>query len=461
MLAADDMASRVPQWMRALVVGCLVVLVTGAGLFAYRHFTAPKTMTIAAGSFDGEAVRLMSATATQLTKSGARIRLKIADTGTELEASEAFSAGKVDLAIVRADVGDLSAARTVVLLTYGVVMILVPPGSSVKNMEGLKGKTVGVVGGEINRRVVEVLTQEYDLARAKVRFKNLSVADVQNALRSKEVGALLVVEPISEKYLSLVRSFFPTNTKQKLGLVPIESAEAIAKLAQAYESYDLPKGSLRGSPPVPEEDLTTLRVPFYLVANKNLDADQVTDLTRAIMDVRRDLRAQYPLLAQISAPSTDKDAYILVHPGAAAFYDDSQQNFFDKYDDALYYIPMLLGVLASFVAAAWKFVSSGSQGKVENPMDPLFSLAGPIRDAHSEADLTAIEEKIDNIIKAALAKYAKGERQLADLAALSLAAQRLENLIHYRRTRLPDGSSVAVGGNTDISKKAERAELLI
>jgi TRAP transporter TAXI family solute receptor len=439
MLAPDQMASSVPQWVRALLVGCLVVLVTGAGLFAYRHFTAPKTMTIAAGSFDGEAARLMSAIATQLTKAGAGIRLKIVDTGSELEASEAFSAGKADLAIVRADLGDLSAARTVVLVTHGVVMILVPPGSSIKHMEDLKGKTVGVVGGDINQRVVEVLTQEYDLTRAKVHFKNLAAADVQNALRSKQVGALLVVVPISEKYLSLVRSFFPANAKQKLGLVPIDSAEAIATLAQAYESYDLPKGSLRGSPPIPEDDLTTLRVPFYLVANKNLDADEVTDLTQAIMDVRRDLRAQYPLLAQISAPSADKDAYILIHPGAAAFYDDSQQNFFDKYNDALYYIPMLLGVLASLATAAWKFISSGSHGKVENPMDPLFSLAGAIRDARSEADLTAIEEKIDNIIKAELAKYAKGERQVADSAALSLAAQRLENLIHYRRTRLPAG----------------------
>jgi hypothetical protein len=89
MLAPEQVASGIPHWLRALLVGCLVVLVTGAGLFAYRHFTAPKTMTIAAGSSDGEAVRLISAVAGQLIKTGARVRLKIVETGSELEASQA------------------------------------------------------------------------------------------------------------------------------------------------------------------------------------------------------------------------------------------------------------------------------------------------------------------------------------------------------------------------------------
>jgi hypothetical protein len=128
MLAPEQVASRIPAWLRALLVGCLVVLVTGAGLFAYRQFTAPKTLTIAAGSSDAETIRLISAVAGVLTKTGARVRLKIVETGSELEASHAFSAGKVDLAIVRADVSDLSVARTVVLVSYSVVMILVPPG---------------------------------------------------------------------------------------------------------------------------------------------------------------------------------------------------------------------------------------------------------------------------------------------------------------------------------------------
>jgi hypothetical protein len=154
------------------------------------------------------------------------------------------------------------------------------------------------------------------------------------------------------------------------------------------------------------------------------------------MDARRELLAEYPLLAQIMAPSTDKDAYIPIHPGAAAFFDDSQQGFFDKYSDAFYYIPMLLGVLASFATGAWKFFRSGDGGTVDNPI-ALYALAGSIRDARSEADLTAIEEKIDNIIKAELIKHAKGESQAADSAALSLVTQRLEHLIHDRRASLP------------------------
>jgi hypothetical protein len=72
-------------------------------------------------------------------------------------------------------------------------------------------------------------------------------------------------------------------------------------------------------------------------------------------------------------------------------------------------------------------------------MNSLFSLAGPIRDARSEADLNAIEDKIDEILKTELARHAKGERQVTDSAALSLAAQRLEHLIQNRRTRLMAG----------------------
>src|SRR6476646_3865061 len=124
----------------------------------------------------------------------------------------------------------------------------------------------------------------------------------------------------------MVRDLFPNQAKHTTGLVPIESAGAIAAVDRAYESYELPKGTIRGSPPIPDDDLTTLRVPFYLVANSKVDNDAITTLTKGVMDTRRELVPQYPILAHISAPSTDKDAYIPIHPGAAHYFDGEQKS---------------------------------------------------------------------------------------------------------------------------------------
>ena len=412
----------------------IVILASGASLFAYRYFTRSVTLTVAAGSIDGEAAALMSIVSSRLASDKAHTRLKVVDTKTAVAASKAFAAEKVDLAIVRADVGDLSAARTVVLLTHGVVMILVPPGSTIKSVEDLKGKTVGVVGEEANRRVIEVLTQAYDLAREKVQFIDLGFSDVPKALQSKHIGALLVVTPVSERYLSLIRNLFDKSTKRQPGLIEIESAGAIAAVAAAYESYDLPKGTLRGSPALPDDDLTTLRLPIYLVANKKLDDDVVGDLAKSIMDVRRDLLGAHPLLAQIAAPSTDKDAFIPIHPGAAAYFDGDQKSFFDKYGDQIFYGSMLLGSLTSIFAGAWKFMQS--DGEAKSPLNVLYALAQRIRHADNEAELGAVEEDIDNILKAELAKHAKGESDASNASALALAAHRLEHLINHRRSLL-------------------------
>jgi hypothetical protein len=63
------------------------------------------------------------------------------------------------LAVLRADVGDLSSAETVVVVTRAVALIVAPPGSSITE----KGKTIGVVGGEVNQNLVEALKKEYGL----------------------------------------------------------------------------------------------------------------------------------------------------------------------------------------------------------------------------------------------------------------------------------------------------------
>jgi TRAP-type uncharacterized transport system substrate-binding protein len=435
-------STKLPLWLRFILLVGVVVLAAGASLLAYRYYARPVTLTVAVGSIDGEAAKAMSAIASQLASTSAPVRLKVIDSGTALEAASAFSAGKVDLAVVRGDVGDLSQARAVVVVSHMVVLIVAPPGSSIDSVENLKGHTVGVIGGDANAKIVDVLTKEYDLVRAKVVFKNIALADVRPAIQSKQISALLVVIPLAEKYLSLVRGFFQLDHKKMPVLIPVESAGAIAETERAYESFDVPKGTLRGSPPVPDDDVTTLRTSLYLVANKKLGADLVTRLTQTILSVRRDLLREQPIFAQITAPSTDQDAYLPLHPGAAAVYNGTTQSFMDEYGNWIYLTPMALGGAATLLAAAWKFLGIGHR-TTEGPLDSLYALARRIRKVDTEVELSDIEEEIDDILKAERAKSAGGDESAVDDATLNVAAHRLEGLIHDRRASLAKRPAIA------------------
>lgn len=429
-------SERLPIWVRFVLVAGVVVLAASAGLFAYRWYVRPVTLSIAVGSYDGEANKIVSAIASQLASKSAPVRLSVVETGSALDAANAFSSGKVDLAVVRGDVGDLSQAQAVAIVARAVALIIAPPGSPISDMAGLKRHSVGVVGGEINQKVVDVLTKEYDLARANVVFKNLAPADARRALESKEVSAILVVIPLTEKYLALVRGFFSQNAKSNPVLIPIESAGAIAEAQRAYESFDVPKGTLRGAPPVPDDDLTTLRVSFYLVAQKRLDNDLVADFTKAFLSARRDLLGELPILAQVAAADTDPGAYLPVHPGAAEYYNGTQQSFMDKWSNTIYLTPMVLGGLASVLAAAWKFIGLRQLQSKEPGLDTLYALGRRIRRADRDSELLEIETEIDNILVAQRAKALRGDEDAMDVTTLNVAAHRLENLIHDRRALL-------------------------
>ena len=55
--------TRLPSWLRIILVAGLLLLVAGGGFLAYRWYTKPATLTIAVGSLDGEASRLVTAIA--------------------------------------------------------------------------------------------------------------------------------------------------------------------------------------------------------------------------------------------------------------------------------------------------------------------------------------------------------------------------------------------------------------
>ena len=88
--------------------------------------------------------------------------------------------------------------------------------------------------------------------------------------------------------------------------------------------------------------------------------------------------------------------------------------------------------------------SSGSASAAsKGPLDSLYALARRIREAGSEAELSDIEEEIDDILTAQRAKSAAGDESAVDDATLNVVAHRLESLIHDRRTMLVKEPAVA------------------
>jgi TRAP-type uncharacterized transport system substrate-binding protein len=411
-----------PLHFRAAVLAAAFCIVAAAALISYRLYLRPTTLSIAVGSFDGEGKQIASIIAGRLATTDSPVRLRIENVGTALDAAKAFAAGTADLAVVRADAGDLQQARTVALTAHGVVMIAAPPGSPITSIAKLRGHTIGVVGGEINHGVVEALKREYDLGHANVVFRDIAPADARRVVQSKEVSALLLVVPLTEKYLTFVKNLFREGSDASPVLIPVDAAGAIAEIKGPYESFDIPKGTLRGVPPVPDDDITTLRVGYYLVANRHLASGLIAELAKKVMSVRRDLVGEQPLLSGLAAPDTDPDAFLTVHPGAAAFYNGTQESFMDRYGNAVYLTPMAIGGLASVFAAAWRFLGVRQAGTAQTALDALCALPGRIRKIKTESR----------------------DENASEIQALIALAHRMDDLIHRRRTMLAARASSIV-----------------
>ncbi len=80
-------SGRLPRWLRVTLVLGLCVLAAGAGLSAYRYVTRPVTLTVAAGSLDGDAPRYVGAVAARLAATSSPIRLRLIEKGTLTEAT--------------------------------------------------------------------------------------------------------------------------------------------------------------------------------------------------------------------------------------------------------------------------------------------------------------------------------------------------------------------------------------
>jgi len=494
--------SRVRMFLRhTWLVTILGTLLLGAAVWAAIHFTVARDyMRIAAGPLDARFVHALS---NQLATDHRNLHLQIVPTTSPQATAEAMSKGEADLAVLPSHLDNARDWPVVTILRQNVMALIVPAAGATKveesaatkpakktsakggkskggesksakaggkNAKGgkgtksangdasddsdssdskfgkvtdLSGKRVGVVSGnEATTGLLELVLSHYGVPRDKVTISSIDPRDIPAAISNHQVDVLFVAGAATSPAISSVIAAATANGAAP-NFIEIDQADGIAKRNPAFDSIDIDAGTFGGTPPTPDDSLKTLSFAQYLVARKSDSDSVIATLAKTIYSSRQALAAAVPGEIKIEAPSTDKDADAVVHPGALTYLNDSQQSFFDKYGDEIFYGMLIFPVFGSALAGMASYLRRDTRMRRLRLLQRVLDL---VRKAHGAQNLEALEQlqvEADNLV---IAIVHQGEREEFDETvrmSFAFALDQLRFAIAARRTAILDHSGTA------------------
>ncbi len=142
-----------------------VAVIAAAAALWFR----PTVLRVAAGPVGSSDVRVIVAYLQALQRERADIRFRLILTEGPADSAARVETGKADLAVVRTDIAMPTKASTVAILRREAAFFITKPGSDIKEIAELKGKTVGLVRSTpANERMLSQILYHYDLSNHDV-----------------------------------------------------------------------------------------------------------------------------------------------------------------------------------------------------------------------------------------------------------------------------------------------------
>jgi TRAP transporter TAXI family solute receptor len=445
-------------WLVA-VLGTLAVI--GAVWGAFYITTEAERLRIAAAPNDAKFVEALS---DQIAQSRQNLHLKLVAAAGPQEIADDMKNGKVDLAILPSPADESMKWPVVAILRQNVIALIVPaPASGKKGKKSAKiekigqlaGRRVGVVtGNEASPDLLRTVLDHYGVPAAKVTISEIDPKNIADAIKNNQVDVLFVAGAATGAAISSAVKAASRNGDAP-SFVDIDQADAIAKRNPVFDSIDIDAGTFGGTPPAPDDSLKTLSFAQYLVARKSDSDSVIATLAKIFYSSRQALAAAMPGEIKIEAPSTDKDADVVVHSGALGYLNDSQQSFFDKYGDDIFYGMLIFPVFGSALAGLAGYLRRDTRTRRLRLLQRVLDL---VRKAHAAQNLEALEQlqiEADNLV---IAIVHQGEREEFDETvrmSFAFALDQLRFAIAGRRTAILDHGAEA--GDSGAAKSPGQA----
>jgi TRAP transporter TAXI family solute receptor len=425
---------------RPLAAALAVVLVVVGVIYIEMR---PVTLKIAVGPPNSDDAKVVQALAHAFMRERAYVRLRPVITDGAKASAEALDTKAVDLAVIRGDLDVPKEAAGVAVMRKNLVVLWVPPapkGKKVKNpikkVQNLAGRRVGVIGRTpANVNLLNIILRQYGVDPAKVTIVQFATSEVAEAVHGQKADAFLAAGPLNSK----ITADAIAATMREGGeptFLAIDAADAIAQNFTAYESAEIPAGSLGGVPPRPDDDIKTISFAQDIVARKSLAESTIAMLTRQIFAARAGIVGEVPAASKIETPDTDKDADIPAHPGAAAYVDGEEKTFLDRYSDFIWWSIMGLSALGS--AGAWfaGYLKRDERQNNSSLRTRLLEMLALARRTNSHDELDAMQAEADTILHDTLHCFEDGAIDEGSLTAFNIALDQFHAAIADRRSVL-------------------------
>ena len=253
-------------------------------------------------------------------------------------------------------------------------------------------------------------------------------------LFASEFGAVIVVAHATRVMKD--KGYTQFARKGGFTLNAIEAAKALARKIPGISAETVEAGMLSSSPQIPEEDLDTIGLQWLLVAQSRISTTHAADLARVVYENKAELALDDGFASKIEPAETDKNAFVMAHPGAAEYINDDIKSFMERYSDVMYLGVGALSVIGSIFAAFYAKVTRVCPEKASALATAILTVGEKIEHAHSMDQLETLQDELEKILRGVVVGLRDGTISSDGLETFKLGYEFVRGEIDLRREYL-------------------------
>ncbi|WP_170287285.1 TAXI family TRAP transporter solute-binding subunit [Halioglobus maricola] len=405
----------------------IVWLIALSALVIWLGTSREHRLAIAGGPAGSETLALTQAIAEVLNEKNLGFRLIVFESGGSTQNVKFLSEGRVSFATIQGDARVSDEVTAVAVLYQDAYHLIASEDSGITAFQELAGHRIAVPptsSGQFSS--FHFLARHYGIAGEIPDALPMSEEAANFAMEQGQVDAVFRVRaPGNDSIRELIG-------EKRLRLVEIGQSEALSLKQPAISPGIIPRGSYRGSPPLPTEHLDTAVVNRLLVTRSDLDQHLVYQVTRAIFQNRSEI-LEHSLLAGFIGPIADESSSVITtHPGARSWYDREKPGIMQQNARLVSALLYVVAILSSALLALRTHWVRSRRMRMHDFNKELMALASTVRSDKDIEALIAHKNRLMDILEQVVSDLERERVSPDEFEQFSFTWQAVDALVRDR-----------------------------